>query len=361
MAGDTAPKNHEKLQLVKGFLNSSCAGKEYSPFDVRSVIITQFCSSFDLNLKPCIMVHTRQGQKELGISPIHREQTKERQLMQTQIEEDQTQKGRRMGKPKKKPKRSLLGTNQLLLKLHPNEDILIDLAADNREQMAKELHGEEETTGHNEGKNSALDTFFLQTLVGQRKRQIGIIIAHFGLSTQSLLVSGQRAKTTFKQRALDVSAQQDMELLSKNRALSWLSKNKLVFKCEKYLTISLPYSLRRAYTRLRFELLESMNKFGHFHNLPYHERTCICSAPAIEDIAHILFDCELYTALRQSYLSKMMAKIAHWNVNFQLAFLLQSSNVHVFNGVANFISKAARVRSSYIDQFGIYCRGDADS
>ncbi|KAJ7345093.1 hypothetical protein JRQ81_001043, partial [Phrynocephalus forsythii] len=110
-------------------------------------------------------------------------------------------------------------------------------------------------------------------------RKIGIIIAHFGLSTQSLLVSGQQAKITFKQRALDVGAQQDMELLSKNRALSWLSKNKLVFKCEKYLTISLPYSLRRAYTRVRFELLESMNKFGRFHDLPYHERTCICSAP----------------------------------------------------------------------------------
>ncbi|KAJ7332171.1 hypothetical protein JRQ81_014351 [Phrynocephalus forsythii] len=192
-------------------------------------------------------------------------------------------------------------------------------------------------------------------------RQIGIIIAHFGLSTQSLLVSGQQAKITFKQIALDVSAQQDMELLSKNRTLIWLSKNKLVFKCEKYLTISLPYSLRRRYTRLRFEFLAFMNKFGHFHNLPYNERTCICSAPAIEDIAHILIDCELYTALRQSYLSKMMAKIAHWDVNFQLAFLLQSSNMQVVHGVANFICKTARVRSSYIDQIGIYCRGNADS
>ncbi|KAJ7320017.1 hypothetical protein JRQ81_019528, partial [Phrynocephalus forsythii] len=99
---------------------------------------------------------------------------------------------------------------------------------------------------------------------------------------------------------------------------------------------------RRTYTRVRFDLLESMNRYGCFHNLPYQDRSCICGATRIEDTAHISFDCELYTALRQSHLSKLMVKIAHWNTNFQLDFLLNSSKVQVVRGVANFVCKAAR-------------------
>ncbi|KAJ7335368.1 hypothetical protein JRQ81_013309, partial [Phrynocephalus forsythii] len=171
-------------------------------------------------------------------------------------------------------------------------------------------------------------------------KQIRIITAHFGLSFQSQILHVNQAKEIFLQRALDHSAQSDLELLSKNRALGWLSKNKLVFHCEKYLTISLHFSLRKAYTRLRFELLESMNKYGHFHNWPYCDRTCICGAPVIEDIAHILFDCELFSALRQNYLSNILANTLHWNVNYRLSLLLTSSTVQVVRAVARFIHKA---------------------
>ena len=93
----------------------------------------------------------------------------------------------------------------------------------------------------------------------------------------------------------------DIELLSKNKSLGWLSKNKIVFQSERYLEINLSQSLRKAFTRLRFKLLDSMTKHGRFLQLPYHERMCICRASASEDITHILFDFELYSTARQNH------------------------------------------------------------
>lgn len=92
--------------------------------------------------------------------------------------------------------------------------------------------------------------------------------------------------------------------------------------------MSLPQPPRRAFTGLRFELLDSLVKHGCYHHLPY-ERTCICGAPAIDNIAHILFECELYSVVRHNHLSAILEKTAHWNVNYRLSYFLQSPKIQV--------------------------------
>ncbi|KAJ7309630.1 hypothetical protein JRQ81_007685 [Phrynocephalus forsythii] len=88
--------------------------------------------------------------------------------------------------------------------------------------------------------------------------------------------------------------------------------------------------------------------------------TCICGAPVIEDIAHILFDCELYSDPRQNYLSELLVKVSHWSVDLKLSFLLHSPNAQIVHSVAKFIFRMTGVRSLYIDQIEVSCRGDDD-
>lgn len=110
--------------------------------------------------------------------------------------------------------------------------------------------------------------------------QLSKVISQRGFSTQHLLSMASRAREIFKQRLLDISAQTDMELLAKDRSLHWLAKNTIIFQPEKYLSLNLIQSLRKAYSRARYELLDAMAKYGHFHPLPYFDRTGILRHPS---------------------------------------------------------------------------------
>ncbi|KAJ7324560.1 hypothetical protein JRQ81_017580 [Phrynocephalus forsythii] len=183
-------------------------------------------------------------------------------------------------------------------------------------------------------------------------------ITHHGFSIQYLLSIAPQARDIFKQRVLDISAQSDLELLSKNRSLSWLAKNKITFLPEKYISMPLPQVLRRAFTRARFELLDSMVKYGRFHHLPYQERTCICGSPSVENISHILFDCQLYAPIRLEYLSPFLERTVHRDPIHRLSYLLSGSNVYIVRKVAKFVTKAAALRTQYVEQIGVSCKGD---
>ena len=149
--------------------------------------------------------------------------------------------------------------------------------------------------------------------------QLSQTILHLGFSIQHLLSAGHQAKAIFKQRVLDVNAQTDIEALAKCRSLKWLAKNKISFQLEKYLTMGLTQYHRTALTRVRFEQLDSMVKYGRFHQVPYFERTCVCGASEIEDIVHDLFNCKLYSSARSQYLQSLHDNIIHWDCNKQLS------------------------------------------
>ena len=168
--------------------------------------------------------------------------------------------------------------------------------------------------------------------------QLSQIISHLGFSIQYLLSVGHQAKAIFKQRVLDVNAQTDIEAFAKSRSPKWLAKNKMSFQTEKHLRIGLTQYHRIAIlTRARFEQLDSMVKYGRFHQVPYFERTCVCGASEIEDIVHVLFNCKLYTAARSQYLQSLLDKIIHWDCNKQLSYFLQGTNIYVVSRTVKFI------------------------
>ena len=77
-------------------------------------------------------------------------------------------------------------------------------------------------------------------------------------------------------------------------------KNELVL--ENYLDLKLPSSVIGFYTKLRGGLSHSEVTTGRWANPPveYAQRLCrLCNLNRIEDEAHILFDCPIWTTYRQ--------------------------------------------------------------
>lgn len=120
--------------------------------------------------------------------------------------------------------------------------------------------------------------------------------------------------------------------------------------------MSLMEFLRKAYSRARFELLDFMGKYGHFHHLSYCEMMCTCGAPVNKDIGHVLFDCQLYVHFR--YLTSLSERSAHCDLDHRLSSFLLGSNVYIVNRTANFIVKTVQLRTHYTELIRISCKGD---
>ncbi|KAJ7320018.1 hypothetical protein JRQ81_019529 [Phrynocephalus forsythii] len=87
-------------------------------------------------------------------------------------------------------------------------------------------------------------------------------------------------------------------------------------------------------------------------------QTCICGSPSVENISHILFDCQLYAPIRLEYLSPFLERTVHRDPIHRLSYLLSGSNVYIVRKVAKFVTKAAALRTQYVEQIGVSCKGD---
>lgn len=65
----------------------------------------------------------------------------------------------------------------------------------------------------------------------------------------------------------------------------------------------LPQHLRRAFSRARFEHLDSLVRHGRFHGVPVEERFCTSGTPAIKDTENSLVNCKLYLPEMAPYLA----------------------------------------------------------
>lgn len=99
-----------------------------------------------------------------------------------------------------------------------------------------------------------------------------------------------------------------------------MSLYKCNFQTEKYLLINMSKYLRRLSPHARSEQLGTV-KYRRYNWVAYHECTCICGAPEIEDIEYILFQCQLYTTERDHYLGQYIRWMVHqdphlWTIYF---------------------------------------------
>ncbi|XP_062831915.1 ras-GEF domain-containing family member 1A isoform X1 [Anolis carolinensis] len=162
------------------------------------------------------------------------------------------------------------------------------------------------------------------------------------------------------QRVLDIEGQKDIATLSKAGSLKWLSRFKHTFQTARYLKTEMPKHLRRVFTRARFEQLDTMVKHGRFNQVPYNERFCICGASEVEDIAHVLFSCELYKKERHQCLGPYIIHKTHWDPHIKISFLLAGQNPKITHKTALFLFKATQLRIAYLESIGVNCAGDAD-
>ncbi|KAJ7303345.1 hypothetical protein JRQ81_012288, partial [Phrynocephalus forsythii] len=94
--------------------------------------------------------------------------------------------------------------------------------------------------------------------------------------------------------------------------------------------------------------------------IPIDNRLCVCGNPALEDLAHYVLDCPLYSNIREKFLQHILKKVENRSISEKLSFLLQTSNLDIINRVAIFAFKAAICRAKYLDGIGVKCYKDSE-
>lgn len=84
----------------------------------------------------------------------------------------------------------------------------------------------------------------------------------------------------------------------------------------KHISIFLYFLL---HTLLHLTIL-TIVKYGRFNQVPYDKRTCIGGTPDAEDIAHTLFECQLYKKDRDQYLRSHFKQMDYWDLCYYNIF-----------------------------------------
>ena len=115
-------------------------------------------------------------------------------------------------------------------------------------------------------------------------------------------------------------------------------------KVENYVKYNLTTSERSLTAQLRFGILPLTIETRHFRNIKLEERLCIlCELGEIEDEQHFLFNCLLYSQLRQTWINSILT--VHENFNL----LDNASKFKIIFGkfhrcTAKFISQCFKIR-----------------
>lgn len=104
----------------------------------------------------------------------------------------------------------------------------------------------------------------------------------------------------------------------------------------KRLTLGLIDGQRITLTRARFRLVDTMVKYGNFI---YHliRRQYVYYMPQIEDVIHIIFDCQVYVSARAYHLNSVIDLTAYRDPSNKLIFLTcskiqrQKKECHVYS------------------------------
>ncbi|KAG8135503.1 hypothetical protein E2320_008527, partial [Naja naja] len=98
----------------------------------------------------------------------------------------------------------------------------------------------------------------------------------------------QADRTWTVQRFKDISAQSDIAQVTAAKVCPSLSVNKQIFKIEKYLTLPLSPIIRRFFTKLRLDQLQTNMLWGRYKGIPVSERVCLCGTGEVETMSHKL-------------------------------------------------------------------------
>ena len=80
---------------------------------------------------------------------------------------------------------------------------------------------------------------------------------------------------------------------------------KTTFQKEKYLSIINNVDIRKCFMSFRISAHKLEIEFGRYKNIPALNRICkVCSSGEVEDERHLIFSCNKYSSLRQSFFTE---------------------------------------------------------
>ena len=98
---------------------------------------------------------------------------------------------------------------------------------------------------------------------------------------------------------------------------------KTIFQKEKYLSVIQDVYIRKCFMAFRISSHRLEIERGRYKNLPIEKRLCtFCSSDSVEDEKHLLFNCSLYTSLRQIIYAEVQKSCKHFSSLSQEAQLI---------------------------------------
>ena len=141
--------------------------------------------------------------------------------------------------------------------------------------------------------------------------------------------------------------EQDIHSQSKLRFYR-LFKN--VYEVEKYVSINLTISQRSILSQLRYGILPLKVETGRYSNMPVEDRICqFCETNEVETELHFLFDCNRYSAIRESFYIAMNTLSQNFTTSSnedKLKLLFSQSNF--IRKFANYVNDCYKMRSSVL-------------
>ena len=123
---------------------------------------------------------------------------------------------------------------------------------------------------------------------------------------------------------------------------------KTIFQKEKYLSVINNVDIRECFMYFRISAHKLEIEVGRYKNIPALNRICkVCSSGEVEDERHLIFSCNKYSSLRQSFFTetqKICKNFSTLTQDAQFFWLMNNESEDVFILFSNYIYECFKLR-----------------
>ena len=123
---------------------------------------------------------------------------------------------------------------------------------------------------------------------------------------------------------------------------------KTIFQKEKYLSIINNVDIRKCFMSFRISAHKLEIEVGRYKNIPSLNRICkVCSSGEVEDERHLIFSCNKYSSLRQSFFTetqKICKNFSTLTQDAQFFWLMNNESEDVIILFSNYIYECFKLR-----------------
>ena len=123
---------------------------------------------------------------------------------------------------------------------------------------------------------------------------------------------------------------------------------KNVFQKEKYMSVIKDTNIRKCFMWFRISSHKLEIEWGRYKKLPVKDRLCkLCNSGAVEDEKHFIFNCKLYSSLRQTYFADVKKSCKNFSClsqDDQLIWLMTNESDNIIVSFSKYIFDCFNLR-----------------